>query len=101
MALILRRVLASKLTWLIILAAVAASLRTTAVEWTVVDRPLRADALEYFLTGYNLRRNGIYSRSPGLLVNPPAKVEPDAYRPPGLPLLIGPAPATFSNGCRL
>jgi 4-amino-4-deoxy-L-arabinose transferase-like glycosyltransferase len=91
---IVRRVLTSKLIWLIILASVGAYLRATAVEATVVDRPLRADALEYFLTGYNLRRNGIYSRSPGLLVNPPAKVEPDAYRPPGMPLLI----AALMNG---
>jgi len=88
MARIVRRLLTNKLIWLVVLTSVGAFLRLTAVEQTNVDRPLRADALEYYLTAYNLRHGGIYSRSPGVLVNPPAKVVPDAYRPPGVPLLI-------------
>jgi 4-amino-4-deoxy-L-arabinose transferase-like glycosyltransferase len=88
MARIVRHLLTSKLIWLVVLTLVGASLRLTAVEQTNVDRPLRADAMEYYLTAYNLRHSGIYSRSPGVLVNPPAKVASDAYRPPGMPLLI-------------
>ena len=81
-------ILKSKWLWLIVLASIAAFFRLTVVEWTIIDRPLRADAAEYYFTAYNLRVNGIYSRSPGTFVRPPAKVEPDAYRSPGVPLLI-------------
>jgi 4-amino-4-deoxy-L-arabinose transferase-like glycosyltransferase len=88
MARIVRRLLTNKLIWLVVLTSLGAALRLTAVEQTNVDRPLRADAVEYYLTAYNLRHSGIYSRSPGVLVNPPAKVASDAYRPPGMPLLI-------------
>jgi 4-amino-4-deoxy-L-arabinose transferase-like glycosyltransferase len=62
--------------------------RATAVQTTIVDEPLRADAGEYYFSAYNLVRYGIYSRSPGQLANPPQSVKPDAYRPPGLPIII-------------
>jgi len=88
MAQIVRHLLASKLAWLLILILLAVTLRWTAIELTIVERPLRADATEYYATAYNLRFNGTYSRSLQPLINPTAKVEPDAYRPPGLPLLI-------------
>jgi peptidoglycan/LPS O-acetylase OafA/YrhL len=88
MAGIVWRLFTSKLIWLVVLTLVGGSLRLTAVEQTNVDRPLPADALDYYLTAYNLRHSGIYSRSPGVLVSPPAKIAPDAYRPPGVPFLI-------------
>src|SRR6267142_1646298 len=83
MAPLIGSILKSKWFWLIVLASIAAFFRLTVVEQTIVDRPLRDDAAEYYFTAYNLRVNGIYSRSTGALVRPPAKVEPDAYRPPG------------------
>src|SRR5882672_4472432 len=97
MAPLIGSILKSKWFWLIVLASIAAFFRLTVVEQTIVDRPLRADAAEYYFTAYNLRVNGIYSRSTGALVRPPAKVEPDAYRPPGLPLLIAAVTDQIAN----
>ena len=89
MASFIAGILKSKWFWLVVLASIAAFFRLTVVESTIIDgAPLRADAAQYYFTAYDLRVNGIYSRSPGAFVRPPAKVEPDAYRPPGLPLLI-------------
>jgi 4-amino-4-deoxy-L-arabinose transferase-like glycosyltransferase len=82
-------ILKSKLFWLVVLASIVAFFRLTVVESTTIDRPpLRADAGRYYFTAYNLRVNGIYSSSPGEFARPPVKVEPDAYLPPGVPLLI-------------
>jgi hypothetical protein len=66
----------------------AAWFRIVAVEETVVDRPIRADAAEYYNSAYNLVFHGTYSRSPAGLANPGAPLPADAYRYPGLPLVI-------------
>jgi 4-amino-4-deoxy-L-arabinose transferase-like glycosyltransferase len=97
MAPLIGGILKSKWLWLIVLASIAAFFRLTVVEWTIVDGPLRADAAQYYFTAYNLRVNGIYSRSPGAFGRPPVKVEPDAYRPPGLPLLIAAVTNQIAN----
>ena len=63
-------------------------MRLSATASTSIDRPLLGDAREYYLTGYNLKHAGIYSRSDAGFAHPPARVEPDAYRPPGVPLIF-------------
>ncbi len=84
----LRRIAAKKLVWVVLLVLTATYFRSIAVRDTQVDIPIRADALDYYVTAYNITHNGIYSRSPGNLANPPTELIPDAYRPPGLPLII-------------
>jgi hypothetical protein len=56
---------------------------------TVVDKPIRADAAEYYLYAYNLAKYGVYSRQR------PSQIEnyipvPDAHRTPGYPLFLLP-----------
>ena len=74
---------------------IAAWFRIVAVEETVVDQPMRADARQYYLAAYNLVFHGTYSRSPAGLNNPGVRLSADAYRYPGLPLVI--APFIWSN----
>lgn len=72
------------------LLLLALNLRLEAVDHTVVDAPVRADAADYFFYAYNTRYYGTYSRadtlSPGT-AKPPA---PDALRAPLYPLFIAP-----------
>jgi len=77
------------LAFAVLIGLVGGWFRATAVTTTEQLQPsIRADAAEYYLSAYNLVRLGIYSRSPGQFANPAKPVLPDAYRPPGLPLLI-------------
>ena len=69
---------------------VGAWLRIVAIEETVVDHPIRADAAEYYLSAYNLVVHGTYSRSPAGLNSFGVPLSADAYRYPGLPLVISP-----------
>jgi hypothetical protein len=85
---ILWRASSNKVLWFVILGLVGGYFRMVAIQETRIDRPIRADAQDYYLSAYNLARNGIYSRSLGNLVNPPREIIPDSYRPPGLPLII-------------
>jgi hypothetical protein len=89
----LRCISLSKVTWIIILGALAAYFRIVVVHETQVNRPIVADAQDYYLSAYNLSHHGIYSRSLGHFATPPAEIVPDAYRSPGLPLII----AAFMN----
>src|SRR5208282_1596082 len=73
----------------------AAWLRIVAVEETAVYHPIRADAKEYYLSAYNLVFEGTYSRSAARLSSSTAPLPADAYRYPGLPLVI--APFILSN----
>jgi len=73
----------------------AAWLRMVAVEETAVLHPLSADAKEYYLSAYNLVFHGTYSRSAARLTSLSAPLPADAYRYPGLPLVI--APFIWSN----
>src|SRR5215831_7417054 len=77
----LRRLFLAKSTWIIILGVLAAYFRVVAVQETRVDNPIRADARDYYLSAYNLTHHSVYSHSPDEIV-------PDAYRSPGLPLII-------------
>ena len=85
---VLRHLFLAKSTWIIILGILAAYFRIVAVQETRVDHPIRGDAREYYLNAYNLTHYGIYSRSLGQFASPPTQIVPDAYRPPGLPLII-------------
>ncbi|ETR75946.1 hypothetical protein X566_21740 [Afipia sp. P52-10] len=78
----------SKILLALLVGFCALYVRAVAVQTTTVDQPLRVDAREYYLSAYNLVHHGIYSRSAGDQADPPQAVRPDAYRPPGLPLLI-------------
>jgi hypothetical protein len=77
-----------KIIAIVFLGVIAGYFRVTVVEETRIEHPIRADALEYYMSAYNLAHNGIYSRSMGAFAKPPEQVVPDAFRPPGLPLII-------------
>lgn len=69
-------------------------LRYESVVETVVVKPLRADAANYFMYAYNLRLKHTYSaevKNPDQFASP---ASPDAIRPPGYPLFL----ACFVNG---
>jgi len=73
---------------ILLLAIVGGVLRGVAVEQTEIDHPIRADAAEYYLSAYNLTKNGVYTMSPARLRDQNAELKPDGFRWPGLPLLI-------------
>jgi 4-amino-4-deoxy-L-arabinose transferase-like glycosyltransferase len=80
--------IASKIALLLILL-LSACLQFTAVARTEAYNPLGADALDYFLSAYNLDHYGVYSRTVTFpqedhLQAPP----PDAVRSPGYPLFL-------------
>jgi 4-amino-4-deoxy-L-arabinose transferase-like glycosyltransferase len=68
---------------LVLLAITALLLRVQYVTETVIDQPIRADAAQYVLYGYNLSHFGVYSKS-----LPSESPQPDSFRSPGYPLLI-------------
>jgi len=76
--------------WIAVLLLVGGWFRIVAIDTTVIDTPLRADAMDYYASAHNLVHHGVYSRSQATLIDPGAKPVPDAYRPPGMPLLIAP-----------
>lgn len=57
---------------------------------TVVDAPIRADAMDYYAYAYNLRNHGVYSRSPDAVLGDPPQLTADAVRPPLYPLFLYP-----------
>jgi 4-amino-4-deoxy-L-arabinose transferase-like glycosyltransferase len=74
---------------LLLLLVLASFVQVVAVNRTVTDQPLRADAGEYFSYAFNLDRHGTYSIDPTWQRPPGAQVPtPDAYRPPGYPLFL-------------
>lgn len=73
---------------ILVIASFGFYLRCLVVYDTEVDHPIRADAAEYYLTAYNLAKNGVYTMSDARLRNPGAALQPDNFRWPGLPLLI-------------
>lgn len=72
---------------LFLIIALAAHLRIQAALQTVVDRPLRTDAGEYFRYAYNLKHFGIYSGAVRS-ADPNIPLPPDAKRNPGYPLFL-------------
>jgi hypothetical protein len=73
---------------IVLIAALGLYLRIAIVENSEVVGPIRADASEYYLTAYNLARNGVYTMSDARLRDPGAALRPDNFRWPGQPLLI-------------
>jgi 4-amino-4-deoxy-L-arabinose transferase-like glycosyltransferase len=73
---------------ILLIAGFGLYLRIVMVHDTAVDGPLRADASEYYLSAYNLTKNGVYTISDARLRNPGAVLQPDNFRWPGQPLLI-------------
>ena len=76
-------------TWptlaLLAIILVSLDLRVQNVLHTVVDHPIRADALEYVAYAWNLHEHGVYSRK----MTPPGEApQSDALRPPGYPLFL-------------
>ena len=82
--------LSSRTRWILLacILALGAWFRIVAIENTVVDHPIRADATEYYLSAYNLVFHGVYTKSRARLDDPKAELAPDSYRSPGLPLVI-------------
>lgn len=77
-------------SWLLVLIVLlGAWLRLEATLHTQVQTPIRADALDYYSYGYNLRHHGVYSKEP-LFAQPDGAVvaRPDALRSPGYPLFL-------------
>lgn len=63
-------------------------MRCESVAGTPVVDPIRADASQYFMYGYNLRNLHIYSLDMAPLAKAKTSVPPDAVRSPGYPLFL-------------
>ncbi len=72
----------SHLIILAVILLVAFDLRIQSVNHTIVDNPIRGDAIEYLLYGYNLRYFGTYSKSDTLFTKTEMPPAPDAMRAP-------------------
>lgn len=72
------------IAWLLIAVSVAYGihLRVTAITYSVVDSPIRADAADYYFYAKNLNEQSVYSKQR----NDQIPLEPDALRSPGFPL---------------
>ena len=73
---------------LVLLLALSALIQATVVSRTVVNMPIRVDALDYYSYAINLREHGVYSLQRDWMVDPARVPVPDAIRPPGYPLLL-------------
>ena len=61
----------------------ALHVRIQYVNKTLIDAPIRADARQYVIYGYNLANHGTFSKE-----FPSDNPCPDSFRSPGYPLLI-------------
>ena len=69
--------------------SIGLNLRLLMVQQTIVDRPIRADAAQYYFYAYNLTQYGVYSKQrPGQFEG--EKPTPDAQRTPGYSLFLLP-----------
>lgn len=73
---------------LVLSVMLGAFMRFGAVAGTVVVRPYRADAAEYYRTAYNLHEFGVYSQKINVVNGQEQPPAPDAIRPPGYPLFL-------------
>ena len=73
---------------LVLVLVLSALVQATVVSRTVVNKPIRVDALDYFSYAVNLRGHGVYSLQRDWMVDPARRPVPDAIRPPGYPLLL-------------
>ncbi len=71
---------------LLVLTATALLLRVAYLQQTKIDRPIRADARQYYHYGWNLWRHRTFSPT-----SPEEHPVPDSNRSPGYPLLIAAA----------
>src|SRR5690606_12443920 len=71
--------------WLVIAGCtlVALLLRLYYVETTVIDGPIRGDAIAYFAYATNLVEHGVFSSA-----QPGTEILPDSYRDPAYPFLV-------------
>ena len=65
---------------ILLIAGLGFYLRFVAVTETEIDHPIRADAAQYYVTAYNLAKNGVYSMSFARLSDPDAVLQPDSFR---------------------
>jgi len=66
-----------------LLFVLALFIRFQYIDQLEIDSPIRADAKEYVVYGYNLFHHGIFSKE-----FPSAHPRPDSFRSPGYPMLI-------------
>lgn len=69
---------------LCLISTIALFIRIQYINHTDVYKPIRADARQYVLYGYNLAYHGIFSKEIPSSNTP----SPDSFRSPGYPLLI-------------
>lgn len=69
---------------LALVALAAFAIRLWYIRTTIVDDPLRGDALQYFKYAVNLVQHHVFSGAPTNAPQPP----PDTYRDPGYPLFL-------------
>lgn len=65
-----------------LITVLALFIRVKYVEHTEIYNPIRADARQYVIYGYNIYSHGIFSKELS------SKPSPDSFRSPGYPLLI-------------
>jgi len=70
----------------IVLFAIAAGLRLDAANTTVIDKPIRSDARDYYAYALNLKHHQTYAGGKYSDAVP----QPDAVRPPGYPVFLVP-----------
>jgi len=90
-----RKVRLARIVALVLLFALALTIRLVYQNESEVDVPLRADAGKYFLTAFNLQRYGVYSAENTLVTRRPPKTE--SGNPPGYPLFLYPFVASSDN----
>jgi 4-amino-4-deoxy-L-arabinose transferase-like glycosyltransferase len=77
-------------TGLLAVLVLAAYMRCTAVNESIVLHPYRADAAVYYTTAYNLHKYGVYSRNRDAITGQQDSPTPDAFATPGYPLFLEP-----------
>lgn len=73
---------------LVVILLIAFDLRIQSVTHSIVDKPIRGDAGEYLLYGYNLKHYGTYSKSDSLFDKSEIPPTPDATRAPIYGMLV-------------
>lgn len=73
---------------LVIILLIAFDLRIQSVTHSIVDKPIRGDAGEYLLYGYNLKHYGTYSKSDSLFDKSEIPPAPDAVRAPAYGIFV-------------
>lgn len=72
----------------VLIVLLACWLRTVTAVQTVIDRPFRADATNYYKTAYNLNTYGVYSHVINEQDGKESAPQPDAFATPGYPLFL-------------